>query len=53
MYKCKYGECKHFKNGICTKENEIAKLPTEEIIKAMVTNECSLREKHQEERNEF
>lgn len=46
MYKCKYGECKHFKNSKCAKEKEIANLPTEEIIKAMVTNECSLREEN-------
>ena len=42
---CKYGECKYCVNGKCTKENEIAKLSTEEIIKALIVNDCSLREK--------
>ena len=40
---CKYGPCKFYKNGKCTKEKEIAKLPTEELIMSLVTNICLLR----------
>ena len=40
---CKYGPCKYSKNGKCTKEKEIAKMTTEQILKAMVTGCCPLR----------
>lgn len=40
---CKYGPCKFYKNGKCTKEKEIKKMPMEELAKALVTNVCTLR----------
>lgn len=40
---CTYGECKYFKNGRCTKENEIAKMSMEELVEALTTKKCKLR----------
>ena len=44
IIKCKHGECKHFVNGKCKKQKEIAKLPMEELAKTIVTNICPFRE---------
>ena len=40
---CRYGPCKFMVDGECTKEDEIAKMPTEELVKALATNICLLR----------
>ena len=44
MEKCRYGECKFFKNGKCEKEKEIAQMSMEELTKTWQTGKCKLKE---------
>ena len=40
---CQYGPCKFMIEGKCTKDDEIAKMPSEELVKELTTNICLLR----------